>query len=270
MVRRLASNAIAPGLLLCMAVAVLWLDLRAVGPMIEQVRALGYSMAEGTVLLAGTDWARDGKRGRSGQLGIKIVYRYEVGGQVYTGQRYRYGLPGSEAEAEAVVSRHGIGEPVRVWYDPENPRSAMLAPGLNHWDWRKLLFLLPWNVGLVMVCFAALGSAGVHLPAFVPDGRGVPRWRQGTVGVRSDAVAPVCEAGLALCVVGVLGSIVVAFVPWRLEAVLVGVAWGVVGVVGVGTWVRARVRLRRPRGVWDSEKGGGTQRRAEAREGGGS
>ena len=60
-------------------------------------------------------------------LVAEVAYSYPVGGSFYSGHSdvvFR-----DEAEAWNYVDRHRKGNPVRVYYDPQNPEHSMIEPG---------------------------------------------------------------------------------------------------------------------------------------------
>jgi hypothetical protein len=62
-----------------------------------------------------------------------VVYRYEVRGEVFSGQKICFGPEVSVligAAAQAVVDHYPAGAPVTVYYDPASPRSSVLKPGI--------------------------------------------------------------------------------------------------------------------------------------------
>lgn len=89
---------------------------------------------------------------------VDIVYRYEVGGRTYRGNRYDF-LGGSSSGYEAkqrVVDAHPVGTTVTCFVDPLDPASSVLQRG---WSAKYLLGLLAlpffagglfglwWNLG---------------------------------------------------------------------------------------------------------------------------
>ena len=74
---------------------------------------------------------------------LELRYRYEVAGNIYTGERYSSSPPTSDAEdgrepsAEltALLERHGTGRPVTVYHSPTDPSDAVLSPSgsANAW-----------------------------------------------------------------------------------------------------------------------------------------
>ena len=83
-----------------------------------------------------------------------VTYRYTVNGQTYT-QR-NLDVNGSseyrkQSSAEAILEKYPVGQEVTVYYDPDNPRDALLEPGEDRGS--VLLFFV---VGMFM-----LGVAGM-------------------------------------------------------------------------------------------------------------
>lgn len=84
---------------------------------------------------------------------VDIVYRYEVGGRTYHGNRYDFlgGSSGGRAAKQAVVDAHPVGSAVTCYVDPRDPSSSVLARG---WSVKYLLGLLP-------LAFVAGGAFGI-------------------------------------------------------------------------------------------------------------
>lgn len=57
-----------------------------------------------------------------------INYRYVVGGQSYTSNRFSYAgsSSGSETEAQSIVNQHPPGAQVTAYYNPDKPDEAVL------------------------------------------------------------------------------------------------------------------------------------------------
>ena len=85
---------------------------------------------------------------------FEVTYAYEVDGEQYEGDRFSLG-EGSTAsrafpersDAQVAASRdYPTGSEVDVYYDPENPASAVLKPGAN---WGTYM---PLVLGTVFLC----------------------------------------------------------------------------------------------------------------------
>ena len=87
-----------------------------------------------------------------------IEYTYQVGGQTYTGRDLTFGFTqgyGNEAKAQSVLAKYPPGAQVSVYYDPTDPRQAVLERQAGG-----------YGVGLVLgivflVIGACLGCGGV-------------------------------------------------------------------------------------------------------------
>lgn len=73
-------------------------------------------------------------------------YVYEVAGTMYKGKTYCFG-----GHAENAGAAYLIGTKVPVYYDPKNPESAVLRPGLQL---SVLVGLVVSGMGLAWLCFA--------------------------------------------------------------------------------------------------------------------
>jgi Protein of unknown function (DUF3592) len=85
--------------------------------------------------------------------GVDIRYRYVVDDRSLEGTRFRYNADFTSDSTWAVkaVAEHPVGLQTRVYYNPQNPRDAVLATGLDGSDLMLVLFLTPFN--LIMLGF---------------------------------------------------------------------------------------------------------------------
>lgn len=62
-----------------------------------------------------------------------VGYRYVVNDQQYTGSRIKFGETSynKESEADAVVARYPAGTTVPIYYNPADPATAVLEPGVT-------------------------------------------------------------------------------------------------------------------------------------------
>ena len=60
---------------------------------------------------------------------VNTLYEYTANGKVYQGSRVSFGKPVFDyVTASNVNEQFAAGKQVPVWYDPENPQEAVLAP----------------------------------------------------------------------------------------------------------------------------------------------
>ena len=87
---------------------------------------------EGTVMESESEF--DSRRGVHE---VKITYSYTVSGRKYTGHRHSYlgTVFSNSADAQKIVDEHPVGSPVTVYYSPNNPKMAVLAPGVQQRAW---------------------------------------------------------------------------------------------------------------------------------------
>lgn len=95
-----------------------------------------------------------------------VVYRYSVGDKEFRGSTVSFGggfSSSSSRHAYAVTKRYPVGRQVPVYYQPEVPANAVLAPGVT---WSSFLVfgigLLFLVVGVLMLagpaCYIAIGT----------------------------------------------------------------------------------------------------------------
>ena len=102
---------------------------------------LTFRSTEGVVLGSAVEKVRVARRRMRGSrfhyFGA-VTYRYQVGGERLLGmQERRTNIFGMRADAVEVVRSHPSGSVVRVWYNPLNPRDAVLSRDLD-----PILFVL--------------------------------------------------------------------------------------------------------------------------------
>ncbi len=114
----------------------------------EAIQAKSWPVASGTIIKSKVTEVRISDSGiRVARLCLELDYIYLVGDKIYDGHRLNAGWHcfGSQSMVEDVIARYPTGKQVKVYYNPKNPASSMLEPGL---DW-SIFFL--WGVGLVTV-----------------------------------------------------------------------------------------------------------------------
>lgn len=118
----------------------------------ESVETGSWPSANGTVIQSGI--RKDFDKGRSVYY-PEVKYRYTVDNREYSGSRvavFEYGS-GILADSEAVAGRYPAGSEVKVSYNPEDPSSAVLEPGVQISMW----WLLP-IAGLVLALLGLVGT----------------------------------------------------------------------------------------------------------------
>lgn len=115
---------------------------------VNAVRSEGFSTTTGTVISAEVTEHRGDEGPR---YSADIRYRYNVLGFERTGETYRFGAyqPSGSRTAHDVVAAHRVGEPVTVYYDPDDTTLSVLKPGLDGSSLFMLLFLTPFNVVMI-------------------------------------------------------------------------------------------------------------------------
>ena len=86
-----------------------------------------------------------GRGGRGGgvqridDLAAALTYTYSVHGVEYTSNRYDFAGRSADADGGAVVAERAPGQRVTVWYDPAEPRRAVLVQGVRTGNYLRLL-----------------------------------------------------------------------------------------------------------------------------------
>lgn len=117
-----------------------------------------YLPAEAKILESKTESRRSGSKGGTSWHPF-IRYRYEVNGKTYKAKRYSYAytLQNSRAFVEAAVAAHPAGSTAIAYYDPENPKRAVLDNS-------------PPDATYVLLFFAGFGSIFLFIAMVVLRG----------------------------------------------------------------------------------------------------
>jgi hypothetical protein len=112
--------------LLAVAALLLWFFRHAVQRAADSTH---WPIVEGSVIAASMKVIAGSEQSRFRPL---VQYAYRVGDRDYRGHRIQWGaltdLPSRSAAAK-VVGHYRTGTPVKVYYDPRQPRVAVLQPG---------------------------------------------------------------------------------------------------------------------------------------------
>jgi hypothetical protein len=110
----------------------------------------------GTILHSGMEIHRETDKdgSTSTTYGVTLQYAYSVSGQEFQGTRRTFAnvRTGSRRRTESILLRYPQGGSVAVYYNPEDPSSSVLEPGVT---WVNYL-LLAFAIILLLV-----GIAGV-------------------------------------------------------------------------------------------------------------
>ena len=145
--------------LACLAAGAFWL-VRGAGVAREALASDSWPEANGSIV---TSEIRPAEGGYGTDEDAKyiahIVYTYEVEGIQYESDRLAIGhVAKVRTHPDAVVRKYPAGRFVKVVYNPEQPMSAALEPGLN------LATALPALLGVLLVLasfvFFVLGRVG--------------------------------------------------------------------------------------------------------------
>jgi hypothetical protein len=123
----------------------------------NQFVSRNYPAATGEVTYSKVTRHRGSKGGIT--YGVDIRYRYAVDDRSFEGRRFRYNASSSSDSAWAaeVVAQHPVGSQTKVFYNPQNPRDAVLSAGMDGSDLMVVLFLMPFNL-VMLGLWTWLGS----------------------------------------------------------------------------------------------------------------
>src|SRR3989344_3949897 len=85
--------------------------------------------------------------------GVQVAYNYTVNSLPYTGSTVAFGDYGSSdpSHAGGIVSRYPVGKSVKVYYNPDDPKTSVLEPGAG---WSSFIGLI------VGIGFGIIGVVG--------------------------------------------------------------------------------------------------------------
>jgi protein-S-isoprenylcysteine O-methyltransferase Ste14 len=128
---------------------VLTFDGFIVHELFKQAESVHYQFVTGAVTHSEVRIHHSSKGGTSYEP--VIHYRYEVGGQAFTGARLRYNSVSSSSHvtASSMVDEHPADSTIQVFYDQENPQDSLLFPGIEGSDFMLILFLTPFNMVMI-------------------------------------------------------------------------------------------------------------------------
>jgi hypothetical protein len=130
----------------------LWQTSVGVGDLIEASRSAQWPSVPGKVLGSVVNSSNTGaRRSNSRSYTPVITYSYAVNGQALTGTEITPGQLWGYASAYAAVDKFAQGTTPPIYYSPDDPKTAVLEPGLSVANFGYLL------VGLLFVVFGAVG-----------------------------------------------------------------------------------------------------------------
>ncbi|HEY2329635.1 MAG TPA: DUF3592 domain-containing protein [Verrucomicrobiae bacterium] len=136
----------------------------------KQYESGHYPSVTGTITHSEIKTHHSSKGGTS--YSAAMEYRYEVGGQKFTGEKVRFGMAvSSSANATATVNAHPVGSATEVFYNPGDPQEAVLSPGVSGSDFMGGLFITPFN--MVMLGFWIWIGGWLRARFFKPVAGGV-------------------------------------------------------------------------------------------------
>lgn len=108
--------------------------------------------ADGRIIISDVSENYDSENG-SITYTAKVAYNYTVNGLPYTGSTVAFGDFGSSdpSHAGGIVSRYPVAKSVKVYYDPDEPKTSVLEPGSG---WSSFMGLI------VGIAFAIIGVVG--------------------------------------------------------------------------------------------------------------
>lgn len=97
----------------------------------EGQRSAGWPAAEGVITASATRRGRWSERNNDWTVYVTVRYEFEVGGRLYASDRVSFGALRGDDDMYAEARRYGVGERVKVYYDPADPGRSVLEPGVR-------------------------------------------------------------------------------------------------------------------------------------------
>ena len=94
---------------------------------------------EGVITLSQLRHGRHSSRNNDWTVVATVGYEYEVGGKRYVSERVSFGALESDADRRTKVAMYGEGMRFPVYYDPADPRRAVLEPGVQSGVYKGLV-----------------------------------------------------------------------------------------------------------------------------------
>lgn len=148
-------------------------------PVVRVVEARSWQAAE-CVILESRVATHTGDDGAT--YSVEVLFRYTAGGRDYRSDRYDFfpGSSGGRSGKERIVAELAPGTRTACWFDPEEPREAVLERGLTL-EFLWALFPVPFVVvgagGIAMVLLRSrrrATEAARGRPAWMPEVAGSP------------------------------------------------------------------------------------------------
>lgn len=170
-------------------------DYMLVKQVVGQVQSTNFPSVTGHIIHSELTRSTGSKGGTT--YGVDIRYRYQIGDQSFESKRYRTTdwTTSDSAWARAAVAKHSVGSEATIFYNPTNPKQALLLPGLDGSDLMLALFLTPFNVVMLGLWSLVFGQLNTNARAvaggvdIIPDGRltriRLPRWSAMAAGMVS-------------------------------------------------------------------------------------
>lgn len=120
-------------------------ELRGIRILLFQHRAESFNEVKGKIVSGEVTTTRGSRS--STYYHPSFLYEYQVDGTRYTARRYRYdGRPRflDAAAAQRIVEAHPIGSEIEVYYNPVDPRDAVLSKEVQGFDVGFLLIGAPF------------------------------------------------------------------------------------------------------------------------------
>ena len=141
---------------LLLTVGATGLVLRSIWHLLSALESRSWPEARGIVMASKLQEERDSEGGRLYQA--RVSYRYTVDGGEFVGDRACFGdsdQMGWSLFARKIVARYRPGDAVTVYYDPSQPRKAVLEPGISG----AIIATLAFQIGFLAFAILCLRGA---------------------------------------------------------------------------------------------------------------
>lgn len=210
---------------------------------IRQIRAIGFPQTSGVV----TKSVVESHRGSKGSVTYSpaIEYDYTVAGTKYHGRQYRFGqISSNGGNARHIVDAYPVGRTIDVFYSPADPSIAVLKTGIEGSDLFMGMFLMPFNLAMIGIWYAAAQGMGRGRPSVaggykvIDDGY--------TTRVRLSYVTPLMCGLIAIGFSSFIGLFAIVFsLGFNPPVESMACAWGIILAIGVLAAVIWKLKLVR-------------------------
>ena len=152
------------------ALLLFWTGLILVADLVYGVTTLRQAQSTAFTQTTGKIAQSASGQGAMGRRGLRLRYSYSVNGVNYTGNRYRYDDANVSLRYLRVLDDFPAHSRHTIYYNPNNPRDSVLAPGVDGRDLLLFLVAMPFNVATFALWKLFLNFRRAKKPTPATDG----------------------------------------------------------------------------------------------------